>query len=261
MSPVITLTTDFGYKDPFVGEMKGIILSINPRVLPVDITHAITPQDIREGALLIGESCRYFPKGSIHVVVVDPGVGSGRRAIIVEAGGHLFVGPDNGVFSTVLSSPESVRVIHILEEKYVLSLQSPTFQGRDVFAPAAAWLSRGVALEEFGPRIDDPVRIVFPLPRQEGEGITGEVIYIDRFGNAITNIRRSDLETLGVWHAELKGIPIPPVGHYAQAEENSLSCLINSSGHLELFVNRGDASGRYGIRKGDPVMLRRCNQK
>lgn len=256
MSTVITLTTDFGYKDPFVGEMKGVMLSINPRVLPVDITHAIDPQDIQEGAFLIGGSYRYFPKGSIHVVVVDPGVGSERRAIIVEAGGHCFVGPDNGVFSAVLSSPESARVIHITEEKYVLSLKSPTFQGRDVFAPVSAWLSRGIAPEEFGPRVGDPVRIELPQPLREAKQIIGEVIHIDRFGNAITNIRRSDLEVLGgAWHAGLKGMRVPLAVHYAQAEEGALYCLVNSSGHLEFFVNRGDAAGKYGIRKGDPVVL------
>ncbi|MFO0753388.1 MAG: SAM-dependent chlorinase/fluorinase [Thermodesulfovibrionales bacterium] len=257
MSPLITLTTDFGYKDPFVGEMKGVILSINPQVVPVDITHDIDPQDIQEGALLIGESHRYFPKGSIHVVVVDPGVGSGRRAVIVEAGGHFFVGPDNGVFSAVLSSPESARIIHIVEEKYVLALRSPTFQGRDVFGPAAAWLSRGVALEEFGPRIADPVRIALSQPRREGGRIIGEVIHIDRFGNAVTNIRRSDLEACGgLLDAEVKGIPAARVQHYAQAGENSLHCLVNSSGRLEFFVNRGDAAERYGIGKGDRVVLK-----
>src|SRR5271157_3055772 len=179
---IITLTTDFGYKDPFVAQMKGVILSINPDVTIVDITHLIHPQDIDEAAYIIGSSFSYFPSGTIHVVVVDPGVGSERKALILEAGGHYFIGPDNGVFSHILKRPFSLH--RITEEKYMLSKASPTFQGRELFAPVAASLSTGLEPGEFGSPVEDFVVLSIPLPRVGRSAISGEVIYIDSFGNA-----------------------------------------------------------------------------
>jgi len=156
MSRIITLTTDFGCKDPFAAEVKGVILSINPDAVLIDITHSIEPQNIEEAAYVIGQSCRWFPQGTIHLVVVDPGVGSSRKALILEARGHFFVGPDNGVFSHIIHSSSVLEGTHITEEKYMLSKDSPTFQGRDMFAHVAAWLSKGLAPSEFG----QPVRIL-----------------------------------------------------------------------------------------------------
>lgn len=256
MVSVITLTTDFGYRDPFAAEMKGVILSINPQAVLVDFTHAVPPQDVREGAFIIGSSYKYFPKGTIHVVVVDPGVGSGRRPIIIEADGHYFVGPDNSVFSYVLSYVKSMKAVHITNSEYMLSKDSPTFQGRDLFAPVAGWLSKGTRLEEFGRFIHDPVRFEVPLPETSGDNIFGEVIYIDSFGNAITNIRKSDLTRAGgQFSVKLKDTAIYPVKFYAQAPDNVLSCLINSSGYLELFVNSGSASKLFNINKGEKVTI------
>lgn len=253
---IITLTTDFGYKDPFVGEMKGVILSINPSVNLVDITHGIEPHNIEEGAFVIGSSCKYFPPGTIHIAVVDPGVGSERRAIILEADGHYFVGPDNGIFSYVLSFSKKIKVIHITEERYMLSKDSPTFQGRDVFAPVAAWLSRGGEPDKFGCVVDDIKRFEMPLPEIEGDIISGQVVYIDRFGNAITNIRKIDLQKLGEkFCIEIKGKTIYPVKSYSQAVGSNLSCLINSSGHLELFVNMDSASRLFDINKDEKVTV------
>jgi hypothetical protein len=255
---IITLTTDFGYKDPFVGEMKGVILSINPSVTLVDITHAIEPHNIEEGAFIIGSSYKYFPSETIHITVVDPGVGSERRPIIVAADGHYFVGPDNGIFSYIMSFSEKLKVLHIKEEKYMLSEYSPTFQGRDVFAPVAAWLSRGIALESFGCTIDDFKRFEVPVPKVEGDKISGEIIYVDRFGNAITNIRKGTLQGLGEkYSVKIKGKIVRTVKNYAQASDKGLYCLINSSGHIEFFVNMDSASRLFNINKGEKVTVLR----
>ncbi len=255
-SRIITLTTDFGYKDPFVGEMKGVILSINPFATLVDITHAIEPHNAEEGAFVIGSSYKYFPSETIHIAVVDPGVGSERRPIIIEADGCYFVGPDNGIFSHVLSFSSMVKVIHATEERYMLSKNSPTFQGRDVFAPIAAWLSKGIALEAFGHTIDDFKMFEIQLPEIKGDIISGEVIYIDRFGNAITNIRETDLQRFGEqFCVEIKGRIIQPVKNYSQAAGRGLYCLVNSSSHLEIFVNMGSASRFFDISKGEKVTV------
>ncbi len=254
---VITLTTDFGYKDPFAAEMKGVILSINPHAVIVDLTHSIQPQDIPETAYVIGSSFSYFPPGTIHIVVVDPGVGSARKALILEAGGHYFIGPDNGVFSHVLCFSQPVKGVHITEERYMRSKESPTFQGRDLFAPAAAWLSKGLTPGEFGPPAKDFVTFPVPLSEVTHDGISGEVIYLDHFGNAITNIKGDAIGLLGLSYAvELNNTTIQLVQYYALAGENSLCCLVNSSGYLELFVNNGNAAEKYGIKKGDKVIVR-----
>ncbi len=252
---IITLTTDFGYKDPFAAEMKGVILSINPDAVIIDITHSIQPQDIEETAYVIGSSFSYFPSGTIHIVVVDPGVGSGRKPLILDAAGCYFVGPDNGVFSHILCFSQPVKGVYITEERYMRSKESPTFQGRDLFAPAGAWLSKGLPAEEFGPPAKDFV--TFPVPRSEVThgGISGEVIYVDSFGNAITNIKVSDLTSFaGHYVVEANNTIVHPVKYYAEAGETSLSCLVNSSGYLELFVNKGNAAEKYGIKKGDKVI-------
>lgn len=257
MNRVITLTTDFGTKDPFVGEMKGVILSISSHAFIVDITHEITPQDIHEAAFIIGSSYRYFPPGSIHVAVVDPGVGSARRPLLIAAGGHFFIGPDNGIFSSAVSSSEIVRAVHITEEKYMLAKDSPTFQGRDVFASAAAWFSGGVIMEQFGPFITDYVTISLPAPLRTEGRVEGEVIYIDRFGNAITNIKKSDLKEFGGhFYVEVKDMTLSPAPYYAQSAEKALGCLVNSSGHVEVFAGMGSAAELFGIKKGQPVTVR-----
>jgi len=253
---IITLTTDFGYKDPFAAEMKGVILSINPHAVIIDITHSIQPQDIAETAYVIGSSFSYFPSGTIHIVVVDPGVGSGRKALILDTGGFYFVGPDNGVFSHILCFSQQVKGIHITEERYMRAKESPTFQGRDLFAPAGAWLSKGLPPGEFGPPAKDFVTFPVPLSEVTHAAISGKVIYIDRFGNAITNIRGDDLTSFADHYvAEANNTIIQPVKYYAQAGEDGLCCLVNSSGYLELFVNRGNAAEKYGIQKGDKAIV------
>ncbi len=190
----ITLTTDFGTHDWFAGTMKGVILGIEPRAQIVDITHKIPPGDLCAGAFALAASCGFFPKGTIHVAVIDPGVGSQRQAIAVQTTRYFFVGPDNGVLSLALAS-EKIRSVHRLQnESLCLRPISRTFHGRDIFAPVAAHLSRGVSIGIVGPVQEDFVRLCRPKPRAQGNSICAEVIYIDRFGNAITNVENKSLE-------------------------------------------------------------------
>lgn len=252
---IITLTTDFGLADQFAAEMKGVILSINPHAAIVDVTHLIQPQDIGAAAYIIDSGFRYFPSGTIHVAVVDPGVGSERNALIVEAAGHYFIGPDNGIFTHILNRTDSFSFYRISEEKYMLSKDSPTFQGRDLFAPVAAWLSKGLPVSEFGPRVEDVVRLAVPGQLIAEGKVSGEVIHIDHFGNAISNIRRETLAAFsGGYSVEINGRVVRRAQYYAQAEEDGPGWLINSSGYLELFVRNGNAAGKYNIKRGDKVM-------
>lgn len=259
--PIITLTTDFGTKDPFVGQMKGVILRINPDAEIIDITHDISPFNIREGAVVIGLSYQYFPPHTVHLAVVDPGVGSGRNPILVSSGNHYFVGPDNGLFSLIYAKEkESLNVMKITAGYYFLKKDSPTFQGRDIFAPVAGWLSKGIPAANFGERIDGYISLHIPEPEKPTERtLEGEVIYIDRFGNAITNI---PCEALNAYlsmgsnvRVVVKGRDIRMKKHYAEAEERDLYCLFNSFGLLEFFVYRGNASGEFGLAVGDIVSV------
>ncbi len=262
-NPIITLTTDFGYKDPFVGIMKGVILNINPLANIVDITHDISPQNILEAAFAIEMSFESFPPKTIHVVVVDPGVGSVRRPILVITGHHYFVGPDNGIFSRIYNlMHETLTVIHITAEHYFLPQRSSTFHGRDIFAPMAAWLSRGINVSNFGNPITDYVNIPIPVPVVSKENtIEGDVIYIDRFGNAITNIQTQKIEELlgsnpeGRLRVIIKGKEAPLKNYYSEAEDNGLYSLINSFGYLELFAHMGNASSDFGIAVDEKVSV------
>jgi len=259
---LISLTTDFGYEDPFVGVMKGVIYTINPQTNIVDLTHNIEPQNLREAAFTIGMNYSYFPKKSVHVVVVDPGVGSKRRPLLVAADEHYFIGPDNGVFSSLYKrASNDLQVIHITAEGLFLRKNSPTFQGRDVFAPCAAWLSTGMEISEFGELITDYHDVQLPAPlRQSALLIKGEVLFTDRFGNAITNITKADIDDLhraqkGDIKVSLKGHEIGFSEFYSQAEGRGVSALVNSSGHLEIFINRGNASSEFNILPGDEVKV------
>jgi S-adenosylmethionine hydrolase len=260
---IITLTTDFGYRDPFAGVVRGVILSINPHAIIIDLTHGIRPHDISEAAFVMGINYRYFPKGSIHMAVVDPGVGSKRRPIIVSVDGHYFIGPDNGIFSYLFHMNHEVfTVVHITAGHYFLSSHSPTFQGRDVFAPVAAWFSKGVDISKFGEPITDYEKIPLALPAMTPEGaIQGEVMLIDGFGNAITNITKADIDKVLALSPEghikpvIKGIGAAFKQYYSEAETGKFCVLINSSGYLEFFINRGNAAVEYGISPGEKVKV------
>lgn len=257
----ITLTTDFGYRDPLAAIMKGVILSINPAAHIIDITHDIRKYNIREAALIVGMSYHEFPPRTIHMAVTDPGVGSVRRPILVSSNDHYFIGPDNGVFSLV-TSPDSrhCRVYHITAAHYFRKDRSATFHGRDIFAPVAAWLSKGIEAMNFGEEIDDFLRLQFPVPSMPTKtALEGEVVYVDTFGNAITNIGMQDLASLrsarpgGSIRIVMKGREVPFKEYYSQAEDKDLYALINSLDRLELFVYRGSAVAEYSINIGDPI--------
>ena len=261
-SPLISMTTDFGYDGPFAGVMKGVIYTINPHVNIVDLTHNIHPQNIQEAAFTIGMNYSYFPKKSIHVVVVDPGVGSGRRPLLVVADEHYFIGPDNGVFSYLYKhASKDLRVINITSEDLFLKKDSPTFQGRDVFSPCAAWLSTGLEINKFGETITGYHNMQLPAAvRQSALLIQGEVLFTDRFGNAITNITKADMDDLrgvqaGDIKISLKGKDIQLREYYSQTADRGISALVNSSGHLEIFIYRGSVASEDNILPGDEVKV------
>jgi len=257
---IITLTTDFGLSDPFVGTMKGVILGINRYVHLVDLTHEIAPHDVLGGALALEAAVPFFPAGTIHVAVVDPWVGTSRRALAVSAGGHLFVGPDNGLFTFLFAEP-GWKAMALEGPAYRLSAVSRTFHGRDVFAPAAAYLSLGVPLHRFGSEIADPVRLAWPRARWEGDALVGEVVHADRFGNLVTSIRARELVSLGpeeslameVGDAAVSGLSTA----YSDRSPGELGAIVGSSDRLELFVRNGSARERLGAARGVRVTVRK----
>lgn len=251
---IITLTTDFGSRDPWVASMKGVIVSIAPDVRLVDISHEIPRHAVAAGAYVLAAAAAHFPSGTIHLAVVDPGVGSARRPLVCSAAGHWYVGPDNGLFGETIRRDPFAQCRLIADPAYCLTppQHSPTFQGRDVFAPVAAWLARGTAPDAFGPLVDDPVHLL-PTGKPSGGPLHGEIIWIDRFGNLISNLRPgADLTGLGVLVGDRT---IGLVTHYAEGKLDTPSALINSDGFIEIFINRGDAAAALGIAVGSPISL------
>jgi S-adenosylmethionine hydrolase len=255
---LITLTTDFGTVDWFVGTMKGVLLGINPSARIVDLTHGVAAGDIRAGAFALTAGCRFFPKGTVHIAVVDPGVGSVREAIAVETERYFFVGPDNGVLSWALRN-ERIRTVRTLKnEKYFLPQISKTFHGRDIFAPVAAHLSRGMAIEKLGPSKKEFVRLDWPEPRAKGRSIEGEIVYIDGFGNAITNLGAEVLNVFGGRRLEVlvKGKRLCAIEScYAAVRARKAVGVIGSSGFLEIAVNGGSAAKNFGLIPGTRVSV------
>ena len=258
---IITLTTDFGLADWFVGTMKGIIVGVNPRGSIIDITHDISPGDIRAGAFALAASCRFFPKGTIHVAVVDPGVGSHRKAIAVQTANYFFVGPDNGVLSWALRQ-EKIKTIRALESKeYFLHPISSTFHGRDIFAPVAAHLARGVSISKLGPPLKEFVRLPWPQPARSRNRVAGEVIYIDHFGNGITNLDNKLLPESKQTSCEIQGNKrqwlCPLRSFYQAVPPKKPVAVMGSSGFLEIGVNGGSAEKLLGLKTGSRVVLAR----
>jgi len=255
---IITLTTDFGTRDPFVGLMKGVILGINPRVHLVDLTHEIAPHDILEGALALEAAVPFFPPGSVHLAVVDPGVGSQRRAVALAAQGQLFVGPDNGLFTFLLGAP-GVSAVALENPAYALPRISQTFHGRDRFAPAAAHLSSGAPLPDLGPPVTDLVQLAWPGARLEAGSLVGEVIHVDRFGNLVTSVRAEEVEALGPPDAvtvAVAGRMIRGVSRsYADRPAGEPGAIVGSSQRLEVFVREANARTALGVERGAPVRL------
>lgn len=258
--PVITLTTDFGLTDHFVGVMKGVILSINPQVDLVDLSHLVAAHDILDCAFLIAQSYRYFPRDTIHLVVVDPGVGSNRRPILATTAHHKFVAPDNGVLSLLYDREESFEVRHLTNDRYFLMPVSSTFHGRDIFSPVAGWLSTGVQVERFGERIADYVRLAMPAPLRLPEGtVTGAILKVDSFGNLITNLTPQDLPelfsekppsfTMIINHQTITRL----VTSYSEGKPSELFAILGSSGYLEVCTNQGSAATVLKASRGDEV--------
>lgn len=270
---IITLTTDFGYKDYFVGSMKGVILSINPEARLVDISHEVEPQNVESAAYLIKSSYPYFPDGTIHVVVVDPGVGSSRRPILVEGESGTFVGPDNGVFCYIYPQLKRLRIFHLTCKDYFYKPAmtasgevGSTFDGRDIFAPVAAWLSKGVDPVNLGKEIQNPLKLPLAEPRQVESAsgarmLEGRIIYIDRFGNLISNITRDHFVVLnqspyeGTFQVALKGKILGLKRFYAEGTRGEPCALVNSCGHLEVFIYLGNAQQQLKASVGDSVLL------
>ncbi|HEU5459541.1 MAG TPA: SAM-dependent chlorinase/fluorinase, partial [Pyrinomonadaceae bacterium] len=246
---IISLITDFGTADYFVGAVKGAILSVNPAAVIADITHEIPPQDVEAAAFTLLAAYPTFPPETIHVAVVDPGVGSTRRPIIVRAGRSLFVGPDNGLFTYIYDREPAHETFHITAEKYFRTSPSTTFHGRDIFAPVAAALSKGVKPEAFGPLITDEVR----LPNAP----TTRIIHIDRFGNCITNITRDQFDKARQPALVIKRKVINTfVDFYGAAPLDTLVAIWGSAGFLEISVNGKSAAKMLGAKRGDLVILR-----
>jgi S-adenosylmethionine hydrolase len=254
---VITLLTDFGTADYFVGAVKGAILSVNPQAVIVDLTHEITPQDIATGAFTLLAAYKTFPAGTIHVGVVDPGVGSTRRPVIVSANEQFFVGPDNGLFTYIYDRESSHKVFHVTAEKYFRPDPSSTFHGRDIFAPVAAALSNGVKPHKFGPKITDAVRLPIPLePEKLNNGnIRARIIHIDRFGNCITNITR-DLVKPGSSLVINRKTIRQFRNFYGEDSANTPFAIWGSAGFLEISVNGGSAAKLLRAKRGATILLR-----
>jgi len=258
--PIITLTTDYGTNDHLVGTLKGVILKINPEANIVDITHNVTPYDLLDGALAIGSSYSYFPPRTIHVVVVDPGVGTERRPLLVSGETQYFVAPDNGVLSLVYEREESLLIRHANVEHYYLQPVSATFHGRDVFAPVAAWLSKGSQAAAMGEEITDYKKFSMPKPKPADGGAKGVVLRVDGFGNLITNFRTEDLPAGAIENGTIQvTVGTHPVNKlvqtFAQGNPNEAFAYIGSNGFLEIGVNRGNAARSLGIGRGAQVTL------
>jgi S-adenosylmethionine hydrolase len=257
--PIITLTTDFGTSDHLVGSMKGVILNINPAARIVDINHSVVPYDILDGALSIANAYKFFPSRTIHVVIVDPGVGTDRRPILVSGEKQFFVAPDNGVLSMIYER-EACTVRHITAEHYFLNPVSPTFHGRDIFAPTAAWLSKAFQTEAFGEVITDFVRFTMPKAKSSGQTVKGVVLRVDAFGNLMTNLTAEDIPIGALGGGAIKltvsGKQVVKFAQtFASGNPGEPIAVLGSAGYVEIAVNRGSAARTLGVNRGAEVML------
>jgi S-adenosylmethionine hydrolase len=256
---IVTLTTDFGTNDHLVAAMKGVILNINPAARIVDISHNVTPYDILDGALCVGNAYKYFPSRTIHVVIVDPGVGTDRRPILVSGEKQFFVAPDNGILSMVFER-EACTVRHITAEHYFLNPVSPTFHGRDIFAPTAGWLSKTLQTEAFGEVITDHVRFAMPKAKAVGQTVKGVILRVDAFGNLMTNLTEEEIPI-----GALDGGPIKMAVNgkqvlrfartFASGNPGEPIAVVGSAGYIEIAVNRGNAARTLGANRGTEVTL------
>jgi S-adenosylmethionine hydrolase len=257
--PIITLLTDYGTKDPYVASMKGVILKINSQCNLVDITHEIRPHDIREGTFILANTYSYFPKGTIHLTVVDPGVGGSRKPILLVTQDYLFVGPDNGLFTLVAKRERVKQVIDLTNKKYFLPQISTTFHGRDIFAPVAAYLSLGIPSKRFGEKLDHWVKLNLKGPVVRGKKLFGEILLTDHFGNLISNIDQERFISFTknypfVIRIGEKAIADIKEGYWEGKKQEPIA-LFGSGGFLEISINEGNAQKVLKMKKGDPVTV------
>jgi S-adenosylmethionine hydrolase len=257
---MITLTTDFGLKDPYVAEMKAVILGICPNAVIVDITHEIAKFNIRMGAYVLASAVPYFPEGAIHVAVVDPGVGTRRRPIVIQTKQSFFVGPDNGLLVLAAEKQGIMRIHELTNPRFMLPKVSHTFHGRDIFAPAAAHLMSGVKPEEFGPKIRKPVQPEFAKVAQRNGVLVGEVLHVDGFGNIITNINAKEMARSRLKDAVSVELPscklkLKLCEAYGETKPREPLALIGSHGFLEIALNQGNAAKKFKAKPGDKIEL------
>lgn len=260
---IITLLTDFGLKDGFVGMMKGVIWNIAPSVQIADITHEIGPQNVMEGSLVLAQAVKYFPTGTVHVAVVDPGVGTTRKPVAARIGSQYFVGPDNGLFTGVMEAAEAegapVEFYHLTNPNYWLPQVSRSFHGRDIFSPVGAHLSNGVSLAELGTPMSDPARIMVPRPETTADGLAGQVLSVDHFGNLLTNITPDHLKEcqkvlIKIGEASIEGLSLT----FGERQAGELVAMIDSSGVLQIAVVNGNAAEKLKVGIGTTILLRFC---
>jgi S-adenosylmethionine hydrolase len=255
-APLITLTTDFGLTDPFVGIMKGVLATRAPGVPVVDVTHGVPPQDVVAGALVLQHATPWFPRGSVHVAVVDPGVGSARRALCIETADACFVGPDNGVLTLAAPAAARRRTVLLADDRFFLSRRSHTFDGRDVFAPVAAALATGTDAAALGPGCDDPIELELPQPLLEARRGHGHVVYVDHFGNLVTNLPGDHASVRGARCVRVGEIAVGGVARtYADVAPGAPVALVNSWGLLEIAVRDGSARAKLGVGRGTAVTV------
>ena len=259
---VVTLLTDFGDRDYFVASMKGVILNINPQARVVDLSHTVRPQDIEDAAYLLKSCYRYFPDGTIHVAVVDPGVGTSRRPLLVTTSRYFFLAPDNGLLSYIFQDELSVEVRAVQNKQYRLDSEGATFDGRDLFAPAAAWLTRGQTPGSYGPLIRDAVKLPIPEPAWLNAALTGQIVYVDHFGNLISNLtpvhikevqgaKKHAAVTIRIAGATIEGL----VGAYEDGTPDMPGALINSNGQVEIFMKKGSAAETLKVGRGERIQI------
>jgi len=258
MPRLITLTTDFGHEDPFTGIMKGVILGLAPDVHIVDITHTIDPQNLHQGVWTLESAAPYFPPGTIHVAVVDPGVGSARRPLALESAEQTFIAPDNGLLTPFFAA--SGRMVALTDKRFFRETLSATFHGRDVFAPTAAWIARGTDLSKMGEPVNDPVKLDMPKPVFMNGILSGEVIHVDRFGNLATNISRQHLDEHFPGRATLRlsagrGEDLERATHFSAVAPGEAGFLLNSWDRVEIFVREGSARLHFKCGIGAPVLI------
>lgn len=258
---MITLTSDFGLKDPYAAEMKGVILTINPNATIIDITHGVEKFNVRTGAFMLASAALYFPKGTVHLAVVDPCVGTERRAILIQTKKGFFVGPDNGILILAAQNQGIEHIHQHINPKFMLPKVSKTFHGRDVFAPAAAHLDMGVNPVEFGPEINDTVMPEFARVKQKNNAVIGEVLHVDGFGNIITNINQKEIADAKTVNVKLQNLSLKLIlgKSYAQAILHEPIMLIGSHGFLEIALNQANAAEKFHAKTGDKIEITLLN--